>query len=373
MIRVFAFLYLILFSLCLPAQENKISYLSKNSIAYTTTCVSALDSENYSVYFAGELHGDSTARYLELDLLKRLYRDHHIKYYVLEEPSGVANLINEYLQTGDDKKLEQLLYYSILPKKGERVFFRDLRNFWISLPEHERFKIAGIDVNAYRADAVVELVDLYPDKEFDFDKGLLNDLLRLYYKRRSPRKKTLKVLQELDRQIRADSTMFAGYLQGNFKLFVHLLQGSLIGIEDAGWIDAIGMERREQYMYENVKAILEKYPDAKLFCQFGRAHVVRQYQTNWLHLQEWKSLAARLNTNPDSPVKGKVCTVLYYNTSYIKHETKVYKVPLIQPEDRPLFLNASPAPVVLFKLDAEGSPFMDMAERFQYLMLIKDK
>ena len=55
MFRVFAFLYLILFSLCLPAQENKISYLSHNSAAYTSAGTCPLDSENYRVYFAGEL------------------------------------------------------------------------------------------------------------------------------------------------------------------------------------------------------------------------------------------------------------------------------------------------------------------------------
>ena len=152
-------------------------------------------------------------------------------------------------------------------------------------------------------------------------------------------------------------------------MFYHLLTGGLIGLKYQRSKTLINIENREDYLYNNVGRIIEKDTNAILFCQMGRAHVPISFQEKWLHLANWSSLAARLNSNENSPLKGKVCSILHFYPSDTLQDS--YHEPLIKSNDVPVFMKYSTSPITIFKLDAPETPFKEMSEKFQYLIINK--
>ncbi len=371
MLRFLIFCYLILAHVFSFSQEEKVDYLNKNHKQFTNDSVfiSNDDTSKYSVYLTGEIHHLTGNRIIELSLFKNMYYKCHVRYFVFEYPDFVGKLVNDYIQSGTEEKLKIILHYYI-PRtnfKEERAFFVDLRKFWLSLPPNDKFTVIGIDVNFFRNDAIGELYNLFPMKEYDDRYGVLNDLLFGYRSNKS----TLNMLENMNREIEEDTIKYKSLLTNNYTQFKHLLKGSIIGLKFRSTKTSEDLEVREQYMYENLKSIIQENPNAKIFGQFGKAHIPISYQQNWIQLKNWKSFACRLNTNADSPVKGKVCSIVYFYTYFIKAERRKYIEPTIKKEDVPLFLQYCTNWLTLFKLDRANSPFKYMSDKFQYIIIDK--
>ena|SRR6218665_1450261 len=365
-IRYLITLYCFVESFVIFSQTDKATYLERQKLEIGDSLID-ITGKGYQLYLSGERHDHKNNKYSELELLKYYYYHKDVRYFIFEFSDRAAKTITEYLQSGKPELLDEMPAYTEKLQDEDRQFYISIKAFWDSLPEKEKFKIVGVDVSIYSNEILEDLSALIP-KEYSSQNGILNIV---YVERRE--KKAIKKLEKIKRAIEKDTLKYQLLLKNNYPVFMHVLKGGLIGLKEYGQTDETGMENREQFMYENIKQIVIDDPNAKMFGQFGRAHVTLSYQGHWLHLKNWKSMAARLNTNAGSPLKDKVCSVVYYYTSEFEDESRGYAEPIIAKEDIPLFLKESTASLTLFKLDADDSPFKDMAERFQYLMLIKDK
>ncbi len=177
----------------------------------------------------------------------------------------------------------------------------------------------------------------------------------------------MKVIEEFKKESKIYNDVFQKYFADNYDEFMNQIEGGLIVLKQVKSYDSEGLEKREQFMYENIKKLIQANPNLKIYGQFGVAHVPITYQQHWIHLSNWKSLAARLNTNEDSPVKGKVCSTVYFYPGEAQYEQKFYVEPIIAKEDVPLFLKYSNSPLTIFKLDGENTPFKNMDDKFQYI------
>lgn len=60
-----------------------------------------------------------------------------------------------------------------------------------------------------------------------------------------------------------------------------------------------------------------------------------------------------------------MCSIVYYYES----EKKINEEPVINEMDVPLFLKYCTTPLTLFKLAGENTPFKEMSEKFQYIII----
>ena len=149
-IKFIIFIY-ILFPLSLSSQIKIEEYLIVNKSEDISKLAEFIgnDSKKYSIFFAGERHDKAGSRLLELQTFKELYFRNNVRYFIFEYSEFIAGIMNDYIQSGNQDKLEQFLYYCYNPKIDSKLFLIELRTFWMQLPESEKFQIIGIDVNQY--------------------------------------------------------------------------------------------------------------------------------------------------------------------------------------------------------------------------------
>ena len=205
----------------------------------------------------------------------------------------------------------------------------------------------------------------------EFELDMFVNLLLFFDNGKYSQKTAIRILEEMNTRIKEDSITYKSIIGANFSEFKFILKGCLIGLKIGNKVSAEGLEEREQYIYQNLRKIINENPNVSFYIKAGRAHVSITTQKRWLHLKDWKSVAARLNTNFDSPVIGKVCSVVFYYSNNLRYEENHRIEPIIKKEDIPLFLQYSTTPLTLFKLDGENTPFKEMAEKFQYLIIDK--
>ena len=141
---------------------------------------------------------------------------------------------------------------------------------------------------------------------------------------------------------------------------------------------------RDRMMYENVLSIYGTLPEeSSTFGQWGLNHVfqAKQFGVEWL--------AARLDSDADSPLRGRVVSIAYtYDNAMQKSKQAGSPQPLTSyvPDPGVALCNAR-GPYTLFRLDAPGSPYAEdlswmlatprpesgvTIDYFQYLLLIQN-
>lgn len=324
---------------------------------------------NAKVLFAGEIHRKNGNEELEIDIMRSFFSDSLTHVFVIEANVAVEKLIGRYMRSGDKSCLDSIADY--YENDSEAYFYAKLRELYLRDFENGKFIIKGVDILGNRYDMIYGLskyvkVDQELPKEFIGLKKLMSLSNKKFFTSSKARKALKKIVTESNQNIDL-------YKKGvsDFDEFINQVNGGLVMLEGQSIKTSEEMEVREEYMYENFKKLVDRFPDAKFFGQFGRAHVPIVYQPNWVHLKNWKSLAARLNTNENSPVKGKVCSLVYYYGANIEYSNSAIYESIIKTEDIPLFLKHSTTPFTMFKLDGENTPFKDMAEKFQYIVINK--
>ena len=141
---------------------------------------------------------------------------------------------------------------------------------------------------------------------------------------------------------------------------------------------------RDRMMYENVLSIYGTLPEeSSIFGQWGLNHVfqAKQFGVEWL--------AARLDSDPGSPLRGRVVSIAYaYDDAMQKSKQAGNPQPLTSYVPDPgAALCSARGPYTLYRLDAPGSPYAEelswmlatprpdsgvTTDYFQYLLLVRD-
>lgn len=149
----------ILFSVVFVKQTSYETYLIDNR-KDLTKCAS-IDIGDAKIIGFGALHGSAKTEETELFLLQDLVKNKNLKFYFPETDFSTANYFQEYIETGDEKLLEELIveYKERVPQEGSIEVFNKWKNIRPLFKEH-KIQIIGIDKIASYKFSVKSLLKL---------------------------------------------------------------------------------------------------------------------------------------------------------------------------------------------------------------------
>ena len=108
------------------------------------------DLENYKVYLTGENHGTELSYEMQKSMTKYFVENHGVKYIILESSPAEAELLNDYLETGDVKELKKIIRTfngSFAYNQDNYDLFKFYYEYNKELPGDKKISFIGIDIN----------------------------------------------------------------------------------------------------------------------------------------------------------------------------------------------------------------------------------
>lgn len=337
------------------------AYLQNNfePIFTDTSCGLACFSEpadKYRFYFTGEKHDHRGNTNIELALLEQLVNDRKINTYLLENSYSGEYLLKKFL-TLPDSNLEtnpytQLLYRN--KKKDFDEYYLPLYKLIDSTPQNLRPDIHGIDIEMNLGQAYRVLHHIISQHETT-DSVMLAFISTLEKAGKSKGKRRLYGTADmLDTTFSSEPDLYKPLLGADFADFEKIVKGIKAGKSWLMNMDTnnyqLAFEVREDYMFQNVKAIVENKPTANFFGQFGFTHVVG-YRDLWLgKITNWRSLATRIENELQLPICR---TIIFYPRTL----SKKVKYAAVQSQYEKLFEEFAEERLTIFNLNKPDSPF----------------
>ncbi|WP_159018061.1 hypothetical protein [Algibacter sp. L3A6] len=245
------------------------------------------DIEKKQLILVGEIHGFHEPTKFDIDFFKFLHKNHNVNHYIAELDFVQASLLNDFLITGDEKKLKEILKnWVVIQGRNNKDYFNKyltLHRYYKKLPENHKFKIIGIDKIQDEGLLKKYLKELYPNITNNikdtFENKSVYDLII-----------ELETIHNDD----PDILLTLSYLKSNVQY-----------IEDK--------VNREEVMFLNFSKLYKSYnlKEHKLYGYFGLAHVF-QYRINGYH-----PLASKIRQS-DLDLEDKIMSVnIMMNDSYM--------------------------------------------------------
>lgn len=346
------------------------------------------DIKKSDVILAGEYSNVGSNYQVKLSLLKYLNKNYGVKYLLEDMNYSTSGLINEYLKSGDELKLDCVV--------SGMADLNNYQNFWIklkeyndTLPEDKRISVIGINLYIDTGDSLNYIYSLLTQGEPGPDikpyiKAYKEKYSRLYKDMNQKNwDKATEALLNLDKNMEANPGAYKKYLgkkyfdlsliADNFAEAYKINQGGVIGYAEV----------EENSLYSNFKKIYSNLPKGKYFGQFEMEHV---YQNGYAGMKYKKSFAMLLNGS-ESPVAGRVLSIAYEYDS-CKALTKQFDNSEESVEAQftynDLLKSISKSNLTLFKLNGDNSPFSTKSffvtgkdnrpdtDYFKYIILIKN-
>lgn len=142
------FIIVNLFSLLLYPQQSKEEYLKQNASQLNESFI--YPQKNAKVFGFGAYHGSAKTEEAEIILVKSLIKNNNLKYYFPETDYSLAYYFNEYLATGDEKLLKDLIknYGTRVPQERTLEVFlkwKELKKINDKLPKNKKLHVLGAD------------------------------------------------------------------------------------------------------------------------------------------------------------------------------------------------------------------------------------
>ena len=338
------------------------------------------------IFFTAEYHGISINSKLELEFLKYFKDKADIKYHLLELPYSMAELLNLYLETGNEKILKKV----IINAKGtyggtqeEYKYWKQVYKFNKSLPDGEKIKLVGIDIEHQITTSLWYLNTILPDKKQP-PATIANDISKIkemhqniYFYSKEDINKLFIGLKENIFKNKNDYETYLGDEIFDFKL---ICENVLTRFEAYNNRDSMKFNNiRDKQMYENFKKIYSHLPRGKYYGQWGMNHTYQRSQNgvNWV--------ASLMDNKDDSPVQGKILSIIYFYKDCMQMQKGKNNPKKINTYSSVIDLEKfAISDLTLFKLIGENSPFSEKiywlrnssggvtSDYFQYIILIKN-
>lgn len=313
-----------------------------------------------------------------------------LRYIIAEDTMANALMINDYIQTGDESKLDVVFSNvkgTYLNNKEQYEFYRWLREFNGSLPENKKLTYLGWNIEHQYETTIQYLRTLIQGKNIpksaeDFIKNFKSENVK------SNTASTLASLQEICNDI--ENSPHICNSGEDFWTFKYLME-NLLNTFECGNIKndmELWAATRENAVISNFYKIYDHYISdhkVKFYGEWGLYHCI-------LNTDNGARLAKFLNNNEDSPFKDKVCSManVYFDSFGMETNGDSYALDnsdFFKNENNELDLLrsfASDDKIKFLKLDNIDSPFSKKMYYFQddlkngvttdcfkYLILIK--
>jgi hypothetical protein len=358
---------LLIFSACAEEQEvSEKNFLKKNHQKLDIdnfSKITLLDTEikGKEIFFTSEYYGVYPNQKLQMNFLKYLKEKTDIKYLICEMSCGDAVIMNKYLETGDEEVLK--LFF----KNGKESanftddlyeFFKDLYTFNKTLSDEGKIKIVGVDMELIYDNSVWALDSLVPKGDIPEKIKLSIDKLKYTHANihksniyKSIKAKPIQDIYELStnlvESIEQNTSIYENYLGDNYFDFKTVADN--LKYTCGGYLAMNGeyIENRNETMYTNFQKYYSKLPKGKYFGQFGMNNIFEK------GIRGKEYFASLLNSETNSPVKGKILSIVYlYNTNadfYFANNCSPKLIELTEPYFK--------SDLTLFKLTGKDSPF----------------
>lgn len=324
-----------------------------------------LDMEKYDLFVSGEAHATQKNYDIQMEIIKNLSKNSDLKYIIAEGSMTNALLINSYLETGDTDKLD-IVFKELKNTYGGNIeeykFFQNLYEFRKTLPDDKKFAYLGVDIEHQTNLAVSYLWDLA------LRRGVYEDVKEVVenFKQQKDEDELISSLKKVYDDVEKNSDVYSEKLSEEFWIFKYLIKNTLNTYKVNSIKDNMQWSvLREEIMKENFYEIYNHFPKGKYYGQWGLEHAyLSNLKTN--HYPEDKPrLATFLNSDENSPVKNKVCSmaILYFDSFQTNlRGDEPEKVSNLSSnnygeiDSLKLFAQDN---IQFFKLDSEGSPFSE--------------
>jgi hypothetical protein len=340
------------------ASRRHTQYLEKNleSISLNNSDLQfhSLDSNFYdnNLFFVGEIHEVSTSPKIDVAMFKQLHKKAGVRTYVAEMDIAQAYFLNEYIRGSDEFELKTILkewVVGIGQNSAEvREKYTELREYYRSLPESEKFEIVGIEMNT----------------DFDLIRKLLTMKL---------------VLNEMELNIDDDSLIVWGQ-----KKLPELIEKNKNKLSEIDYLNLSNIQYnfekynpnwywyRDKYSYQNFKNIYEQrqWKTEKLYACFGFAHTLQAYPY---------TLAGRIKNDKEFSLSYKMVSMnaLYVDSyltvtskglpKFMRSKNEFTRLKLSYDNYLFMYLKGirdykkvtDKNTITLFKLDGENSPYKE--------------
>lgn len=289
-----------------------------------------------NVFFIGENHEYRKANtQLQISFIKYLQKKTGLRHIVMEFGFSRGWLVNNYINSVDSSYSEILKLYSY-PEYFN--YYRELRNFNLSLPDSARLSVYGIDIERFHDTPFKALSLLLP-------KTTPPDSIALSIESLQGIAAAIDAFLKENKLKKTDSDNDRGFVNFNYRLYSsEKTANSLVDdflIHEKYYDEYLGdscfllykriilqlkeeavyrkFEKqpqqyvlREQTMYKNILNYIAIHPNEKIFGQFGRCHIASEKQDSPCNWYDFKSLVSRLNSTNTPWLFGKVCSIAYF-------------------------------------------------------------
>ncbi|MDL2218008.1 hypothetical protein LJC27_05060 [Christensenellaceae bacterium OttesenSCG-928-M15] len=346
-----------------------VEYLATHAVAMDALCEQELEYSHlsdYRVILMGETHGIQKTYDAELLMLQYLYEAYGVRHILVEYGYCDGMLVNEYLQTGDEEILKEMLK-NLRGTAGfsneNYAFYTRLYEYNAGLASDRKIYISGVDVQHQFLTGIYYLSRLLPDVPPPDEIATHINALS------SSAPYTNDMFHSLLESFETHAAFYILYL-GETK-YQEFNRGAMSVKQGIEYYAGGGQLFREKCLIFNCINALEGRPMEKAFGIFGIAHTaLSATQQNGEPM-----LANYLNTHYKETT-GKVASITcaYYNSKR-RDENGVTTINA----DFPVISYAAPLmpdDISFCPLEFEGSPFAAESERSldsqQYLAIIRN-
>ena len=255
------------------------------------------DKEFYAnqVFLLGEMHGTADSYRVQQLLVDELKKKTDFKYYFIELGYLQTIGVNEYLKTGNESKLNQV----IETIKGGFGYSRDYRNIFThvyelnrKLPEKDRIRFFGVDGFSPTRESFAYLVKILTDS--GYKKGSQKNVDKIYTFDSIPYtyKDWTTFFADLSKDLETNKTVYRQILGDKFWEFEFLLDNfnASFNIETVRNVKPLSEQEtenvRDAQMAKNFAALYQhlNLKRQKIFGFFGREHTYKDSgkRTNWM-------------------------------------------------------------------------------------------
>jgi hypothetical protein len=279
--------------------------------------------DNQLFVLAEHWHNIQKVPMATLKLLRYLHKEANVRILAIEQGESVAFMINSYLESGDMLMLKDITRNTMFWGKENRIFFKELRNFNLTVPQEDRIWVWSIDIEYKMASAIYVINELISDKEipesllptvgafrFLFEDSRAHreqyDILAVmfYYDKELVEGLILKTLNDLEE----NSEEYISFFGDDFIQFATMILEMDDGLTFDYTNPNTNYKFRDRLIYQKTVELVEENPDTGILCVIGMRHATKGSSMYKLDKLEFSPLYGKVMTIRVSALLNKLIT-----------------------------------------------------------------